>query len=120
MTSLGSSQAIRKIEYDRLKGVFIANTGDAQWEQAYAGVTKDALTTIGLACASRMNLKTKEPRKCPVVPEATRKFIPLAVAQLKSVEAFATAYETAAKTVAGVALAMASDASRLWKATEAG
>ena len=66
-----------------------------------------------------MNLRTNERRKCPVVPEATKPFIPLAIAQLKSVEAFATAYETAAKTVAGVALARASDASRLWKATEA-
>lgn len=120
MTSLGSSQAIRKLEYDRLKGVFIANSGAEQWDRAYAGIMTDALATVGLACADRANIRADVPRKCPAVPEATKKFIPIAIAQLKSVETFATAYEIAAKTVLTAAVVAASDAANFWKAIAAG
>jgi hypothetical protein len=119
MTSLGSSQAIRKQEYDRLRAVFVAHSDAAQWDQAYAGIGKDALATIGLTCGDRAKVRTKEPRKCPAVPEATKKFIPMAVAQLRSVEAFATAYENAAKAIAAAAMVAANDVANFWKATAA-
>lgn len=117
MTTLGTSQAIRTVEYNRLRTAFIANAGAGQWDPVYAGILGDARATIGLVCADRAMIRTKDTRKCPVVSEAAQKFILIAIAQLKSVEGFATAYENAAKSLAIAAVVASSDAANFWKAT---
>jgi len=119
-TSLGESQAVRQREYNRTRSVFIAKSGAAQWDVLYADIEKDARLTVGLTCGERMKDRTSQPRKCPNVPDGVKRFIPLAAAQLKAAEAFAASYSGSVRAVGDLAVAAASDRSRLWKATRPG
>jgi hypothetical protein len=89
MTSLGPTHALRRQEYEGMRNAFVTAAGAAQWDPVLDGIVRDTRSLVGLACGDRINFKTKTPRKCPVIPDNAKKFIPLAVAQLKNIEAFA-------------------------------
>jgi hypothetical protein len=97
MTSLGATHALRREELEGMRNAFVNAAGAAQWNPVLDGIVKDARSLVGLACGDRINFKTKTPRKCPAIPDNAKKFIPLAVAQLKNIEAFAASIGGALK-----------------------
>jgi hypothetical protein len=116
ITSLGTTQSLRKLEYDRLRAAFVKNSGEAAWTPVYAEIVDDARRAIDLVCQERRAFATLAPRKCPIIIAADKKYIPVASAQVNSAEAFAEAYQDAARAVLAVSRADASDRSKLWKA----
>src|SRR5262249_45638454 len=93
MTALGPTQALRQLEYDRMREAFIKHAGDDAWAPLIKGIALDARNVLLLSCGDRVLFQTQQPRKCPAVPAQARKYTALAIGQLKSVETFASAYE---------------------------
>jgi hypothetical protein len=99
MTSLGSTHAQRRREFAAMRDTFVMAVGEAQWQPLFDDIVSETQAMVGLVCADRANLRSASPRQCPAVPDNARKFIPLAVAQLKSVEAFADSFAQVLKVV---------------------
>jgi len=96
MTSLGATHALRRERFSAMRDAFIGAAGAEQWSPIFDGIVADSRSTVGLACTDRINFMTKTPRACPTIPDTAKKYIPMAVAQLKNIEAFAAAFAAAA------------------------
>lgn len=100
MTSLGATHAQRRLEFAAMRDTFVMAAGEAQWQPLFDDIVNETQAMVGLVCADRASLRSASPRQCPTVPDNAKKFIPLAVAQLKSVEAFADSFSQVLKVTA--------------------
>jgi hypothetical protein len=92
LTSLGATHAQRRREFAAMRDTFVMAAGEAQWQPLFDDIVSETQAMVGLVCADRANLRSASPRPCPTVPDNAKKFIPLSIAQLKNVEAFADSF----------------------------